>query len=336
MNFKPKLLIILVCIVFLMITLFGSVIAAEKTYNIRLATYFASDHAAIIALNDVFKPMVEEKTNGNVKINIFDNCQLGAEIEFTESVRGGSIEMAIFGNMLENTIPALKILQQPFVFRGADHLLKVLNGEVGQQLLGGFKDVGVLPLAGFTQGEVHLANNKRAVRTLEDAKGIRVRVWEGKSIIEAMKAIGIAPTAMALTEVYTSLQQGIVDGVPNTILNYKNMGWADQLKYITKMTVMVLPNYYVVNKKFFESLPEEYQNALKESAIESAKYTMKILADKEAATEKILEEEFGIEIITLSDEEKIPFKEATQVVLDDFSKEYPWATELFEAIDNVK
>lgn len=75
---------------------------------------------------------------------------------------------------------------------------------------------------------------------------------------------------------------------------------------------------------------------MKESAVESAKYTMKILADKEAETEKILEDEFGIEIITLSDEEKKPFKEATQVVLDDFCKEYPWASELFEAIDNVK
>jgi len=336
MNFKSKLFIVIVCVVFLMITLTGSVIAAEKTYNIRLATYFASDHAAIIALNDVFKPLVEEKTNGNVKVNIFDNCQLGAEIEFTESVRGGSIEMAIFGNMLENTVPQLKILQQPFAFRGADHLLKVLNGEVGEKLLGGFADVGVLPLAGFTQGEVHLANNKKMIRTLEDAKGIRMRVWEGKSIIETMKAIGIAPTAMALTEVYTSLQQGIVEGVPNTILNYKNMGWADQLKYITKMTVMVLPNYYVINKKFFESLPEEYQTALKESAVESAEYTMKILAEKEAETEKILEDEFGIETITLTDEEKQPFREATKVVLDDFSKEYPWAPELFKAIDNVK
>lgn len=310
--------------------------SAAQTYQVRMATYFGSDHAASIALREVFKPKVEERTNGNVVINIFDNCQLGAEVEFTENLRAGTIEMAIFGNMLENTLQTLKILQQPFIFDGPDHLLKVLNGPVGEKLLSDFATVGVTPLSGFTQGEVHLANNKRTIRTLEDAKGLRMRVWEGESIIKTMKAIGISPIAMALTETYTALQQGIVDGVPNSILNFENMGWGDQLKYISKMTLMVFPNYYVANKAWFDKLPEEYQLAIRESAIESAEYTMKIMAQKEAETEAYLADNFGATIITLTDEEKEPFRQATKVVLDEFSGQNPWAAELFEDIASAK
>ena len=310
--------------------------AEAKKWKARMATYFGSDHAASIALREVFVPMVKEKTNGRVRVTVFDNCQLGAEVEFTEGVRAGIIELAIFGNMLENTLPKLKILQQPFVFKNVNHMLKVLNGPLGHKLLADFGTVGIKTLASFSQGEVHLGNNVRMIRTLEDCKGIRLRVWQGESIIKTIKAIGIAPTAMALPEVYTALQQGIVHGVPNSILNYKNMGWYDQIKYITKLPVMVLPNYYVANKKWFNKLPADVQQALTEAALASSEHTVKILAAKEAETVKEFEEKYGIEVIQLSEEEKEPFKKATQIVLDEFSNKYPWAKEFFTGINSVK
>ncbi len=309
---------------------------AKKTWKVRMATYFGSDHAASIALREVFVPMAREKTNGRVKIAVFDNCQLGAEVEFTEGLRAGIIEMAIFGNMLENTLPRLKILQQPFVFRDVAHLLKVLNGPLGKRLLADFGTIGVEPLAGFSQGEVHLGNNVRPIRTLEDCGGIRMRVWQGKSIIETVRALGIAPTAMALTEVYTALQQGIVDGVPNSILNYANMGWADQIKYITKLSIMVFPNYYVANKKWFEGLPADVQKGIRESAVASAERTMRILDKKEVETEKWFKDTYGMEIIRVSEAQKEPFRKATQVVLDDFCKKYSWARELLAEISGVR
>ena len=310
--------------------------AQAKTWKARMATYFGSDHAASIALREVFVPMVKEKTNGRVQVAVFDNCQLGGEVEFTEGVRAGIIELAIFGNMLENTLPKLKILQQPFVFRNMNHLLKVLNGPLGHKLLADFGTVGIKPLASFSQGEVHLGNNVRMIRTLEDCEGVRMRVWQGESIIKTIKAIGVAPTAMALTEVYTALQQGIVHGVPNSILNYKNMGWYDQIKYISKLPIMVLPNYYVANKKWFNKLPADVQQAITEAAVASAEHTVKILAAKEAETVKEFEEKYGIEVIQLSEKEKEPFRKATQVVLDEFSNKYPWAKEFFTGINSVR
>jgi TRAP-type C4-dicarboxylate transport system substrate-binding protein len=136
---------------------------ARKTWKVRMATYFGSDHAAGAALREVFVPMVKERTNGRVQVTVFDSCQLGAEVEFREGVRAGIIEMAIFGSMLENTLPKLKILQQPFVFRGVDHLLKVLNGPLCEELLSDFATIGVEPVSGFSQAEVHLGNNVRPI-----------------------------------------------------------------------------------------------------------------------------------------------------------------------------
>jgi len=307
-----------------------------KTWKARMATYFGSDHAASIALRDVFVPMVDEKTNGRVKISVFDNCQLGAEVEFTEGLRAGIIELAIFGNMLENTLPKLKILQQPFVFRNVNHLLKVLNGPVGEKLLSDFETIGVHPLAGFSQGEVHLGNNKVMIKTLKDCQGVRMRVWQGESIIKTIKSLGIAPTALPLTETYTALQQGIVDGVPNSILNYKNMGWYDQIKYISKLPIMVFPNYYVANNKWFGKLPADIQKAIREAAVASAEYTIKILAQKEAETIKEFEDKYSMQVIQLSEPEKAPFREATKPVLDEFCSKYGWASDLLKEINQVK
>lgn len=331
-----KKFMVALCLVSLLVVSFSMPLLAEQKWEVRLASYFGSDHAAILALNEVFAPSVYEKTGGRVKINVFDNCQLGAEVEMTEALRAGTIEMAIFGNMLENTLPKMQILQQPFAFRNIDHLLKVVNGPVGEKLLGDFAKVGIVQLSGFSQGEVHLGNKKRPIKKFEDCKGLRMRVWEGKSIIESMKALGIAPTALALTETYTALQQGIVDGAPNSVSNFKNMGWGDQIKYVSKLTIMVFPNYYVANKKWWDKLPADIQRAIKETAIESAEYTIKILKQKEKEVEEFLNKEYGTEFITLTEEEKKPFIDACQVVIDDFCQQYPWAEELFAAINSVK
>ena len=307
-----------------------------KTWKVRMATYFGTDHAASIALREVFVPMVKEKTGGQVEVAVFDNCQLGHEKEITENLRAGTIEMAIFGNMLENTLPKLQILQQPFVFRNVEHLLKVVNGTVGEKLLEDFGKVDVTPLAGFSQGAVHLGNKVRPIYTLEDCKGLRMRVWQGKSIIETIRSFGIAPTAMALTETYTALQQGIVDGVPNSILNYKNMGWADQIKYISKMPCMVFPNYYVTNKKWFEKLPADVQKAIREAALASAQRTMEILCSEEEKTEKWFADEYSIEVVQLTDAQIAPFKAAAKGVLDEFCKKYDWAGDMLSQINAVK
>jgi TRAP-type C4-dicarboxylate transport system substrate-binding protein len=114
------------------------------------------------------------------------------------------------------------------------------------------------------------------------------------------------------------------------------MGWYDQITYISKLPIMILPNYYVANKKWFRKLPAEIQRAIKESALASAEYTIKILAEKEAETVKEFETEYGIEVIQLSEMEKEPFRKATQVVLDEFSNRYPWATKFFSDIKSVR
>jgi tripartite ATP-independent transporter DctP family solute receptor len=334
--FKWRKVFMVLGLLSLVITFSSVSLTAEKKWNVRLASYFGSDHAAIIALNKVFKPQVYEKTGGRVTVNVFDNCQLGAEVELTESLRAGTVELAIFGNMLENTLPKMAILQQPFVFRDVNHLLKVVNGPVGDKLLGDFKKVGVIHLSGFSQGAVHLANKVRPIRTLKDCKGLRMRVWEGKSIIDSMKAIGVVPIAMALTETYTALQQGIVDGVPNSILNLKNMGWSDQIKYISKMTMMIFPNYYVANQKWWNSLPADVQKAIREAAVNTANYTIKILGKEETKTEKWFKNTYGTEIISLTDKQKKPFKNACKPVINDFCKRYSWARELFDDIEKVK
>jgi len=302
--------------------------------RIKLASYFGPDHAASIAVKEKFIPIVETRTNGAIQVYYFPSCQLGHETEFTQSTRAGTIELAIFGNMLENTLPRLKTLQMPFAFKDPDHMVRVLKSPIGEELMGQFPSIGIIPLAGFSQGAVHLGNNKRPIHSIEDCEGLRFRVWEGETIIDMMEAIGITTMVLPLTEVYTALEQGIVDGVPNSILNFRHMGWYDQIKYITILNIMVFPNYYVASEKFWKSITDKEQQIIKEAAQASAEYTMDILKRQENETINWFRGKWGIEVYENIDAE--PFRKATDVVWEKYYKKYPWMADLRKKISTVE
>lgn len=331
MNFKTFALGFL-CAALIVFTASTGVLAEGE---IRVASYFGETHPATIAQQEAFKPHVEENTDFDV--GIYHSSMLGDEVEFMESTRAGAIEMCILGNMMEHTIEELLILQQPYLFDDIDHLLTFIGEtELGQEMMAKYEDHDLKHLATFSQGEVHLVNNENPIESPEDMEGLDFRVWEGRSPIEGVEALGASASTMPISEAYTAFQQGLLQGVPTTVTNIIEWGWQDVGQYVTLDRFMVFPNYMLANLDWYEGLSEEDQQVLEEAAEKFAERARELVREQRDEYIERLEEEYGTEFIELTDEEREEFREEAWEVMERFKQDYEWAEEYVEKIEEVR
>ncbi len=167
---------------------------------------------------NVFCEELEKGTSGRYKCQHFPAGALGGEREMIEAVQLGTLDIVNTSTgPVGNFVPEVKIVDIPFLFRDYDHARKVLDGPIGQDLLGKFPSKGLVALAWAENGFRHMTNNKRQIVKPGDASGLKMRTMENKVHMDGYKAFGIQPTPMAFPEVYGALQQGTVDGQENPI-----------------------------------------------------------------------------------------------------------------------
>lgn len=294
--------------------------------TLKIANYYAVDHPVNQILRETFKPMVEEGTNGEIKVQIYPNNQLGAEVEFCEGVKLGTIEMAMSGNMWENYVPIFKVNQLPYMFVNYDHANAVLNGPIGEKIYSHLEKIGVKVLASFPNGFRVVSNNKKPIRSIEDCKGIKLRVFQGEVIIKEMKALGFDTVVMPFSEIFTALQQGVVDGQDNPLATAYYAGWYDVQKYVAITNHMYSPGYIVINKRVWDKLSVEQQDLLKEAARVTAE---KILDAVRSQTDEIVKEITGKGVIVTHPDLK-PFIEKVQPIINEYREKYPIIDEIQE------
>ena len=183
---------------------------AQATRKISISTAQSSHQGVAI---DTFAKEVAARTGGRYKVETFYNGSLGGERESIEAVQLGTQELAFSSTgPVPNFVPDAKILDVPFLFRDKAHARAVLDGPIGQELLGKFDAKGFKALAWAENGFRHMTNSKRDVKEPADLKGLKMRTMENPVHIAAYKGLGIITTPMAFPEVFTALQQGTVDG----------------------------------------------------------------------------------------------------------------------------
>lgn len=287
--------------------------------TLKIANYYATDHPVNVHLNEVFKKIVEEQTEGSIKVEVYPNNQLGDEQEFVEGVQIGTVEMAMTGNLWENTIPEFRIMQMPYMFVSYDHANEVLNGPIGQEIFEYIKPLDVKILASFPNGFRAISNNVRPINTLEDTRGINLRVFQGETIIDLMNELGFNTTVMSIAEIFTSLQQGVVDGQDNPVPSSYYSGYYEVQKYVAVTNHMYSPGYVVINNDVWNSLTEEEQAIVEEAAgITSVKIKESIVQQDEEIIELIQEE--GI-VVTYP--ELQPFMERVSPIIDEYIEAHP-------------
>ncbi len=333
---KKGLLVMLSIMLLLSVVLAGcggstSTSTDEKPKTIKVANYFADDHPQNIALLEKFKPMVEEKSGGKLKVEIYSNSKLGAEQEFTDGVRNGTIEMGIPGMILQSSMATLGVPEWPFLFESYTHANKVLNGPIGDELTEGMvEQFGVRPLAWSANG-FRVVSSNRPIKSMEDFKGFRLRMPNIPNYIEMGQLWGANVTPMAISEVFTGLEQKVIDGQDNPYATLVASGWHEVQSNVLQSYHMFSPNLYIINEKFWQSLTPEQQEIVAQASKEAADYEWQLLESKEEELKKFLEEK-GLEITIPSDELKQQLKDSVKPMYDRFYKDYDWAKDLVERI----
>lgn len=252
---------------------------AQET-SLRFAHYgTASD--SVTAAATKFAELVAEKTHEAVTVEIYANGELGNSPTMLEGTRLGTIDMTTTGNpYFTASLPALNLLDLPYLFRSDAHAFAVLDGEVGETLMNTMGDAGLQGLAFWELGFRNLTNNVRPVHSPADVKGLKIRTTPNSAHVLAFETLGAAPTPMPFAEVYSALQTGAIDGQENPI----NHIYANKLHEVQKYMSLTKHAYttspLVINNRRWSGLSPEFQAAMKEAALEAAAF-QRLLNDEE-------------------------------------------------------
>jgi TRAP-type transport system periplasmic protein len=295
----------------------------EKEYSISYSTWANPGEPAYLGM-EKFKEIVEEKTDGNITVELFPGNQLGATAEQMEQVKLGTIEMMSSGDpgMLE-----IEYLSLPYLMKSNAHWMHVLESKIGKEwndrLVSDMnvRNIGILP-----RGPRVISANKE-LKSPEDMEGLKLRSPARDYYVQTFEALGANPTPMDFGEVYSGLQTGIVDGQENPLETFYAAGFQEVQDYIINSNHMFKPAFVTINEKFFQGLPEEYQDILLEAAKESQAHAEEELAK----SEKTMVEELEGAGVTFIDPDVEKFREATQSVRDSLGKEM-WGEETYQQI----
>ncbi|MFC6672694.1 TRAP transporter substrate-binding protein [Marinobacterium aestuariivivens] len=220
-----------------------------------------------------FAERVAERTSGEVTVRIFPSGQLGDDPGMIAGVRGGTIDIELSGNpYFSGLVGELNVLDLPFLFEDADQAYRVLDGSVGQDLLGRMADKGIKGLAFWEIGFRNLTNSRRPVEDAADIKGLKLRTTPNPAHIAAFKALGANPTPMPFAELFTSLETRTVDGQENPVTLIRSAKLHEVQEHLSLTAHAYTAAPLIMNKARFDSLPAEFQQVLEQEALAAARY----------------------------------------------------------------
>ena len=280
-----------------------------------------------------FGDLVKERTNGRIQVTVYTDSPLAkGEREMLEALQQGTIDIYVGSTgPVGNFSPSMLIVDIPFLFRDFNHVDKVLDGPIGKQLLADMDKTGLKGLAFWENGFRHVTNNKGPVKVPADAKGMKIRTMENKAHMLAFKTAGLNPTPMAWSEVYSALQQKVIDGQENPVAVFYGSKLYEIQKYFSLTGHVYSPALFVVSMKKWNQIPKADQEIIEKTAKEVAAFERKLNRDDE---EKKLKEMEGKGLVVTRDVDKAAWQKAMQPAFVEFAKQF--GKEKIDAIINTK
>ncbi len=230
---------------------------------------------------DEFKKLAEQRTNGRVRVEVYPNSQLYKDREEIEALQLGAVQMLApslskFGPL---GVRAFELFDLPYIFPNKETLYRVMDGDIGKRLFEMLEPRGIIGLAYWDNGFKQMSAN-RPLRSIEDFKGLKMRIQSSKVLEAQMKALGANPQVMAFSEVYSALQQGVVDGTENPMSNLYTQKMHEVQKHLTLSDHGYLGYAVIVNKRFWEGLPADIRATL-EKAMQDATEFERAIAQRD-------------------------------------------------------
>ncbi|MFT9495066.1 TRAP transporter substrate-binding protein [Anaerosolibacter sp.] len=249
-----------------------------------------------------FAEVVSEKTNGQIEVKVYPNEQLGNEVDTINMVKAGTADMVISGESMQNWAPKAALIAVPYAFKDTDHMRSVIESDLGKEIAGQIEEkVGLKPLYYHVRAPRNLTSSK-PISTPADLKGFKMRVPNVPVFVEAWKAAGASPQVLAFSEVFTAIQQGVIDGQENPVDLINSAGFYEVQKYVNETEHVNGFVYVLVGNKQFEGLSPELQQAVLEAAKEAQTYGDGLFEQEVTAITDQLKEK-GMEFNTNVDKE---------------------------------
>ena len=327
---KTRFRILVSVLAVFMVTMIVSLAQAE--IELRYGHYSSTtDTPHLAALK--FKELVEQGSNGEIKINVHPASELGDGKSSLQGVRMGTLDITNVGNPYFTAFaPEMNVIDLPFLFKSPEHAYKVLDGEVGEILSESLAKYNMKVLALFEIGFRDITNNVKPIKSPADLKGLKLRTTPNPAHVKAFELLGANPTPMPFAELYVALQTGTVDGQENPVVHIFNSRLHEVQKYLSLTEHAYTAAPLVMNLKKFDSLDSKYQELMVKSAHEAAMYERRLnaeLADESLAKIK----ESGVEVIEDPDVDafRVIVEEPTRKLYSD-----QFGTELLDKIDALR
>ena len=302
--------------------------ADDTVYTIKLGHSDTTENLLHVSLLN-FKAYVEEASGGRLKIDLYAAEQLGSNAEMVEMIEMGSLDAMMLPQGAEATYaPKLNILGMPFLFPDYDSVYKVLDGEIGQELVEGLAERNMIQLAYWENGLRQTTNNVRPINSPEDLQGLKIRTPEDAVTMAIFEALGASPAPLAFGELYLALQQGTFDGQENPVSNIYANNFQDVQKYLAITNHKYECKNMIFSLTTWNKLPADLQELLLEAAKTYGDEHRKAIVD--SADSMLAElEAAGMEV---THPDTAAFQEATASVYDDFYAANDWAEDLVTRI----
>ena len=249
---------------------FGSAQAQTKT--IKFANQNAKGHPIVLGM-EKFAELVEQRSGGNLKVNVFPGGALGSDQANLSALQGGTLEMASMNSgIFASIVKDFAIYDFPFLFGNAREADAVVDGPFGRTLHAKLEDKGLIGLAYYELGFRNITNSKRAITKVEDLAGLKLRVIPNPINVDWVSALGANPTPMPFPELYAALEQKAVDGQENPVATIFAAKFYEVQKHLALTNHQYNPQSVVVSKKFWDSLSADEKKIVQDAATESAKY----------------------------------------------------------------
>lgn len=318
-----KMISAILASVAVMLTLTGCTVEkssdAEHMY-LRLGHNLQVSHPGHKSLVE-FSRLVSEKTNGRIEIDIFPGEILGGQKDMVELTQTGAIDLIIANpSTLEMFEPSYQLLNLPYMFESEEHFFNVMDDrELMSQLYEATIPSGLRGLTYYGSGARSFYTVDKPIRRIEDMKGLKIRVQTSPTQVEMVRLMGAAPTPMNFGDIYTALQQKVIDGAESneTVLTTSNHG--EVAKYFCNNRHTMIPDILIINEKLYQNLSEEDRAVLLEAAIESTEFHKVGWQQEVDDAKKVAIEEMGVTFVEIEDIQ--PFIDAVQPIHDEVLKD---------------
>ena len=281
-----------------------------------------------------FAEQVNEETDGRIEIRVYPNAELGDEVSTVRQLSFGGIDLcrSSLSSLAEYSAESI-VLQMPYLYKDRDHMWRVLDGEVGEQVKDSFQGTGLVPLAWFDAGVRNFYTVDKSIETLEDMQGLRIRIVPNSSLMEDMvKVLGAEPVPIVYEAVKDAMQTGEIDGAENNWSSYETMDHDEVAPFFTLDEHTRVPELMLMSSSTWEQLSPEDRATIQRCADAAGLYERELWTAREtSAREKCLRE--GTVEIELSEREKKRFRDAVSPLYKKYCGDY---AELVEKINEIR